>query len=63
MTLPASTIWQSYLSHEEACAAVHPGPATEEDCKQAVEMTAAVHGVSLDEVRRIVADNAVKGAC
>ena len=63
MTLPDSTIWHSYLSHEEACAETHPGPATEADCQQAVEMTAAVHGVSLDEVRRIVADNAVKGAC
>lgn len=63
MTLPDSTIWHSYLSHEEACAEAHDGPVNEADREQALEMTAAVHGVSLDEVRRIVSENAVKGAC
>lgn len=63
MTSAEEQILRIFNDHAKAAGDNHPGAPTAEDYAAAIQPTADVCGVSVEEVKRVVAENAVKGAC
>ena len=63
MTSAEHQIVRIFEDNAEQAAKGHPGKPTEADYAAALAPTADMCGVSVDEVKRVIRDNTVMGAC
>lgn len=63
MTSAEIQILRIYTDNAKAAGAHHPGLPTADEYTAALAPTADMCGVSIEEVKRVVRDNAVTGAC